>query len=182
MKGKAIFFRILSWLVLVQPMLAEAHPLHWATESIGFFGGLIHPITSIEHVFTMLAVGLWMSPGSRQTIYFMPVMFVTLMLVGGSLTLIPLEIAHAEMLMNLSVLILGLMLVLGGKATSPLSALAVANVAVFHGYLHAYDMLLDVDAIAYTVGFALATLVLIAAGMATRCVFNRFELKYSVER
>jgi len=177
MKGKMRFLHLISWLALMQPLLAEAHPLHWATESIGFIGGLIHPLTSLEHVLTMLAVGLWIVRGKNKAVDFMPVIFVALMLTGGSLALISVEIPHGELVMSLSVLVLGFILAAGIKASSPAAVVAVVNVAVLYGYTHAYDMLLDVDALAYTFGFALATVVLIVIGTTLKSLFNRFEFR-----
>ena len=48
------------------------------------------------------------------------------------------------------------------------------SLALLLGYVHAYDMLLDVDAAGFTAGFALATLLLIAAGIIFRQLFDRF--------
>ena len=107
----------------------------------------------------------------------MPVLFVALMLIGGGLAFTPLEIPYSDIFMNLSVLILGVVLALGVRVSSSTAVLAVANLAVLNGYAHAYDMLLDVDAIAYTVGFALATLMLIAIGLLTKYGFDRCEFK-----
>ena len=177
MKGKMRFLQLISWLALMQPLFAEAHPLHWATESIGFIGGLIHPLISVEHVLTMLVVGLWIARGKKKAVYFMPVIFATLMLTGGSLALISVEIPHSELVMSLSVLILGVILAAGIKASSAVAVVAVVNVAVLYGYTHAYDMLLDVDAIAYTFGFALATVALIAIGTTLKILFNRVEFR-----
>jgi urease accessory protein len=180
MKGKARFFQILTLAALAQPWVADAHPFHWASESVGFLGGMIHPITSSEHVLTMLAIGLWTIQTGRRSAYYMPFVFVVLMLIGGGFTLIPIEIAYAENIMNLSILMLSLMLVLGFKVSSLVGVLVIGNVALFHGYVHAYDLLLDVGAVAYTAGFVLATVTLIATGIATRVLLNRLVIKYSL--
>jgi urease accessory protein len=182
MKCKAKFFQMLALLVLVQPMMVDAHPLHWTFESIGFLSGLSHPITSSEHILTMLVVGLCISQTGRRSVCYMPFVFVALMLMGGGLTLMPIEIAHAENFMYLSVLILALMLAAGFKVTMPVGMLIVGNVAVFHGHVHAFDMLLEDGAIAYTAGFAVATLVLIGVGIVTRWLFDHLELKYSLSK
>jgi len=177
MKGKIRFLHLISWLALMQPLLAEAHPLHWATESIGFIGGLTHPLTSLEHMLMMLAVGLWIARGKNKAVDFMPVSFVALMLAGGGLALISVEIPYSELIMSVSVLILGVTLAAGIKASSPAAVVAVVTVAVFYGSTHASDMLLDVDAIAYTFGFAFATVALILVGKTLKTLFNRFEFR-----
>ncbi|CAD6874598.1 HupE/UreJ family protein [Methylomonas fluvii] len=175
MKSKARYFQkfSLAGLALAQPIVATAHPMHWASESIGFLSGFIHPITSSDHIFTMLAVGLLVSKVSKKAICLMFLFFVTLMLIGGVLTLIPVEIVYAENVMHFSALLLGLTIISGHKVSSLIAMPLVANFALFHGYVHAYDIWLDADAFSYTVGFALATATLILVGIGIRSLIDR---------
>jgi urease accessory protein len=121
----------------------------------------------------MLAVGLLVSKVSKKAICLMSLVFVTLMLTGGVLTLIPVEIVYAENVMHLSALLLGLTIISGYKVSSLIAMPLVANFALFHGYVHAYDIWLDADAFGYTVGFALATTTLILLGIGTRSLIDR---------
>lgn len=182
MQGKVRYSRMLALFAIAHPLVANAHPFHWEFESIGFASGLIHPLLSSDHILTMLAVGMCLFRCGRRFACVMSWAFVVLMLIGGGLTLIPVDIAQAETQMYLAVLMLGLMLVSGFRLAAPVVAVLVADVAVFHGYLHAYDMLLDVDAFAFTAGFSVATLVLIALGIAMAWLFKRFEPKFSLEK
>lgn len=179
MTGKTKYFQGLTWAVLALPLAAEAHPWHWTSESIGFWSGLIHPFANWEHILTMLTVGLWVPRAGERAIYLLPIVFVALMLIGGALALVPIEIAYADYGMSLSVLMLGLILVLGRRVSASMGAAIVGIVAAFHGYVHAYDMLLDVGAIAYIAGFATATVALMIAGMTATALFNRLVYKYS---
>lgn len=160
-------------------MAAEAHSL--AGEATGFLSGLIHPLTSIDHALALLAVGLWAARIGGRTLYFIPIAFVTLMLAGGSLRLLPVEIAYVENAMTLSVLVLGLMLVSAFKVSSPVGVIIVGCFALFHGYAHAEDMLLDTDASSYTAGFSLATAFLNTAGIATGLLLKRWP-RYNLDR
>lgn len=159
------------------PIVAEAHPFHWATESIGFLSGLLHPLSASDHIITMLIVGFWISQVNRLATMTVSLVFAVFMLIGGGLTLISVEIPHAESLMNLSALLLGSMLVTGYKVSSVVVALIAGNLALFHGYVHAYDIWLDSHAFAYTAGFALATLALISVGISLRTFINRLVYK-----
>ncbi|OAI27165.1 hypothetical protein A1356_09785 [Methylomonas koyamae] len=147
-------------------MPAYAHPFHWAGESIGFGSGLLHPFSSSDHLLTMLAVGLWICRGGVRAVVSLGSAFLMLLLLGGGLALIPLEIAHAETLMYASVLVLGLLLASGRNLHWALSLPVISGVAVSHGYVHAYDIWLDADALGYTVGFTVATLIQLAIGVA----------------
>lgn len=162
---------------MVQPIVAEAHPLHWTSESIGFLSGLIHPLSSPDHIFIMLIVGFWISQASRLTTKIISLVFVALMLIGGGLTLIPVEIVNAEHVMNVLALTLGLMLASGYKVSSMIATFIVGNLALFHGYAHAYDIWLDRNAFSYTAGFALATVALIAVGICIRSLIDRIAPK-----
>lgn len=178
MKSKARYFQMFSLVAMMHPLAAEAHPLHWPSESIGFLSGLIHPLSASDHIITMLMVGFWISQANnRRASKLMVLTFVSLMLVGGGLTLMPVEIANAENIMNLSALLLGLMLASGYKVSSLVTALIAGNLALFHGYVHAYDIWLDSDAFAYTAGFALATVALILMGIYINALINRCARK-----
>ncbi|OAI15502.1 hypothetical protein A1507_13820 [Methylomonas koyamae] len=146
---------------------AYAHPFHWASETVGFGSGLLHPFSSSDHILTMLAVGLWICrSGGGRVVVSLGSAFLMLLLLGGGLALIPLEIAHAETLMYSSVLVLGLLLASGRNLHWALSLPVISGVAVSHGYVHAYDIWLDADALGYTAGFTVATLVQLAIGVA----------------
>lgn len=186
MKGKARYFQVFALLVFWQPLAAMAHPFHWASESIGFVGGLTHPLTGADHFLIMLAIGLWMSQIGKRWRIFMPLALAILMLLGCGLTLASVEIAYAEPVMYLAVLALGLTLIFGRKIPAHFAVLLPASVAVLHGYAHAYDMWLDADAITYTLGFASTTMILILVGMAVGAALKRQAVKSffgaSVER
>lgn len=166
MKGKARYFRMFALIALLQPLLAAAHPFHWASESIGFVGGLMHPLTGADHLLIMLAMGLWASQLDRAWRVLTPWVFAILMLIGCGLTLAAVEIAYAESIMYIAVLALAFALIFVRNIPVQFAVLLPAGVALLHGYVHAYDMWLDASAIMYTLGFASMMVVLISAGVA----------------
>lgn len=176
MKGKAKHFRYLVWLILVQPWVAEAHPFHWPAETLGFFGGLFHPFTGTDHLLTMLPVGLWAAGIGKRWAYWLPFGFIASMLAGCGLSLMLIEIPHAEAIMLLSVSMLALLLITEDKVSPLLGSLAVMVTALLHGYTHGYDIWLEADAAAYTTGFSAATLILIGMGIGARVLFGRLAL------
>lgn len=153
---------------LLAPMsAAQAHPFHWPGETLGFGNGLLHSFASADHLLAMLAVGMWLCRAvNTSSVSWLALMFLALFLVGGGLTLIPLEIAHAETLMYAGLLVLGLLLASGCKLRWFNALPLLGSVAVLLGYVHAYDIWLDAGALGYTAGVAVATSVQLAVGVA----------------
>ncbi|MBD9363737.1 HupE/UreJ family protein [Methylomonas fluvii] len=179
MNSKARYFQIFGLAAFLLPLSVDAHPLHIGAAEVGFLSGIIHPLESFDHILTMLAVGLWLSRSAKQTIYLMPWAFVVLMLIGGGLIFMPVDLVHAEIIMNLSVLLLSLMLAFRFKASLLIEAIIGGNIMLFHGYVHAYDIWLDEDALAYTAGFAMMTAMLMATGIVVKNrLLNCLEAKY----
>lgn len=167
MKGHSSFFQLVCLSILALPMLAEAHPMHRHSESsIDFLSGFSHPLTSLDHIISMLLIGFWIAQSRRRDYFLMPLILVMLMLMGCLLSIIPVDIGRAEDVMHLSAILIGLIMISRYKISSLIAVLGVGNFALFHGYLHAYEIWLKVDAGFYTVGFALATIALITEGMA----------------
>src|SRR5580700_9563858 len=65
------------------PVLAQAHPGHGVAS--GFTGGLSHPLSGLDHILAMVAVGLWASQLGGRALWAVPAAFVSLMTVGGAL-------------------------------------------------------------------------------------------------
>lgn len=179
MKFKPDVFQIVSLAAMLQPSASEAHPFHWSSESVGFLSGLVHPWSGSDHIIAMLIVGFWIPQANRSATMILSLVFALLLLIGGGLTLVPVEIPYADNLTNLSALVLGLMLVGGYKASPVVMAVIVGNLAFFQGYVNAYDIWLDSDAFSYTAGFTLATLVLISIGMLLRTLIARMAQKHA---
>jgi len=173
MNVKITAYQILRLTMLAIPGVAAAHQV--AGESIGWLSGLLHPLVNADHVLAVAAVGLWFAQSGGRWVYLMPFSFAILMLAGGCLALIPLEMAYVESAMPLLVLSVGLMLVFALKLSSPLVMIWVCCFALLHGYTHAADMLLDVNARAYTAGFVLVTVLLNYIGVITGLMCHRFN-------
>src|SRR5580698_2389106 len=76
------------------PAVAEAHPGHGP--ATGFNSGLMHPLTGLDHICAMLAVGLWMVQRGGRSMWFVPLVFVTVMAGGGALGMAQVPVPFAE--------------------------------------------------------------------------------------
>ncbi|MFA9477294.1 HupE/UreJ family protein [Phycisphaerales bacterium AB-hyl4] len=147
--------------------VAWAHPHHkpHIHGENAFVHGLLHPITGLDHVLAMLAIGLWASQiGGRHT-WAMPAAFVALMIVGGLGATLGLPLVAVEGGILASVLILGLLVAAACKLPLVGGAAVAGLFAIFHGYAHVSEMTTGASLAAFGIGFALASAALCFAGL-----------------
>ena len=72
--------------VFVCTQMVFAHPQKG--EAVGFLTGFRHPISGLDHVLAMVAVGLWGAQLGSPAIWVLPVAFPMVMAFGGMLGLI----------------------------------------------------------------------------------------------
>lgn len=58
---------------------AFAHPGHNVS---GFGAGLMHPVSGLDHLLAMLAVGLWAAQDGVRKVWLLPATFITMLSVG----------------------------------------------------------------------------------------------------
>lgn len=141
--------------VLAIPGLAHAHPGH--ENMSGLVSGLGHPLFGLDHLLAMLAVGLWGAQLGGKARWLLPVLFVGVMLVGGSLAMLGLSVPAVEPGIIASVVVLGLFLLWARQVPLAVSAALVSVFALFHGVAHGAEMPLEASAMTYALGFAVAT-------------------------
>src|SRR5476651_2360126 len=71
-------------LIFLLPSLAQAHP-GAPGHTHGFSNGLLHPLTGLDHICAMVAVGLWAAQRGGRALWLVPLTFVSIMVVGGIL-------------------------------------------------------------------------------------------------
>lgn len=162
-------------LSFVFPSLALAHT--GAGETAGFIHGFSHPIGGADHLLALLAVGLWAAQLGGRAVWAVPGTFVGVMVLGGVLGFTGVALPFIEAGILVSVLVLGILI--AGVFRFPVlySAVIVGCFAVFHGYAHGVEMPATLSAGSYTVGFALATALLHAAGMGLGTLLQKTHLQ-----
>lgn len=132
----------------------------------GFMSGFLHPLSGPDHLLAMVAVGLWGAFLGRPLVYLLPMVFPTVMAVGGVMGMANVPMPPVEIGIALSVLLLGLAIAAALKAPIWAASLVVAVFAIFHGYAHGQELPSAADPIGYSVGFVLATGSLHVVGIA----------------
>lgn len=137
MKIPAIRTGLLAALLL--PALAQAHTGAHTHEAASFYAGLLHPLTGLDHLAAMVALGVCSALALRRA-WLAPAAFVLMLAVGAIAGLQGLGVPAIEPMIASSLLVLGLLVAV--RRALPLSAaLALAGFfAFFHGAAHGYEL------------------------------------------
>jgi urease accessory protein len=157
--------------VILAPRVAFAHvgvsPAH------DLLHGIEHPLTGLDHVLAMFAVGLWAAQRGGRALWVVPLTFVGVMTIGGALGISHVWIPFAEQGIVFSVIILGLFVAAAVRLPIGVSAAAIGVFALAHGYAHGVEIPSSASGISYALGFAAATALLHAAGISLGLAIER---------
>jgi urease accessory protein len=153
---------------------AFAHPgLHHVA---GMAAGLFHPISGLDHILAMVAVGLWAAFAGGRSVWVLPVAFVGLMVGGAALAMHGIHLPMVESGILISVVALGLVLALGIRMPVVPAALLVGLFGVFHGYAHGLEITANASGYEYGLGFACSTMALHICGILLGQGLMRFQM------
>jgi urease accessory protein len=161
-------FPAMALLILATALLAPATVFAHNPAGIagGFASGFLHPLTGIDHILAMVAVGIWGAQLGAPAIWALPVAFPLVMSVGGSLGVRGVFLPGVEIGIAASALLLGFMIFRAARPPLYAAALLVGFFAIFHGYAHGTELPNAANPLAYGVGFVLATGLLHGSGIA----------------
>jgi urease accessory protein len=132
----------------------------------GFASGFMHPLTGIDHILAMVAVGIWGAQLGAPAIWALPVTFPLVMSVGGAMAVRGVPLVGVEIAIAASALLLGFMIFSEARPPLMAAALLVGFFAIFHGYAHGAELPHAANPLAYGVGFVVATGMLHVSGVA----------------
>ncbi len=125
----------------------------------GFAGnGLFHPLTGLDHILAMIAVGAWSAELGGKAIYLVPCSFLITMVLGGIAGIEIISIDKIEWLIALSIILLGLAICINKKISLLIAGLAVGIFGFSHGYAHGTEIPHTSNVLEYTIGFTITTL------------------------
>jgi urease accessory protein len=154
------------------PTAAWAHPGHGAT--VGFVQGFVHPVTGIDHVLAMVAVGLFAANLGGRSLWAVPLSFVLVMALGGALAVAGIVVPFVEAGIAISIIVLGLAIALRWQWPVAAAMALVGAFAIFHGHAHGAEMPVEASGLEYGLGFMLATALLHAVGIGLGLGIVRF--------
>lgn len=148
------------------PALALGHPGHPGDAAqASLVQGLLHPLTGLDHLLAMLAVGLWAAQLQGRAAWMLPGLFPAVMVAGAALAAAGMAMAGIEPLIALSVVVLGVAVTFGARPGLPASAALVGLFAFAHGQAHGVEMPAGGDLAGYVAGFVGATIFLHLVGL-----------------
>ena len=162
-KQSATRFTIILLILLLYAQAVQAH-VHKG-EAVSFLSGLKHPISGLDHVVAMIAVGLWGAQLGAPAIWVLPVAFPMVMAFGGTLGLLGLPLPGMEIGIAASAILLGAAVMMELRPPIALAAALVGFFAIFHGYAHGSELPAGQSGLLYSIGFVMATGCLHAVGI-----------------
>jgi urease accessory protein len=160
---QTILRKFLTLTLVLTALPAAAHPGH-GNGTIGLLAGFMHPLTGLDHLLAMFAIGLWSATTTRRA-WLALLVFSGALLLGALLAANGLTLPALEPMLAASVLVLGLLLM--SRVNLPEAAVAalVASFAWFHGAAHGAELGAGIT----LAGMMMSTMLLYGAGIAARC-------------
>jgi urease accessory protein len=154
---------------------AFAHPGHGAAAS--FAAGVAHPLSGLDHIAVMVAVGLWATLKGGRALWVWPAAFVGVMVIGGALGMAHVAVPLVARGILASVVALGLMVALAVDLPVAAGAAIVSVFALLHGHAHGTEVVETMSSAEYMAGFALATATLHLIGVGFAQTMQRAQLR-----
>ncbi|MFO1147544.1 MAG: HupE/UreJ family protein [Alsobacter sp.] len=148
--------------LVLLPGLAEAHV---GMHADGLAAGALHPLTGLDHMLAMLAVGLWAARLGGSARWLVPAAFVAMMVAGSTIGIAGQELPGVEQAIAASVVGLGLAVAFGLRVPVAAATALVGLFALAHGQAHGAEMPDMASPLAYGLGFIAVTALLHAAGL-----------------
>jgi urease accessory protein len=157
-------------LALVTAVVMAAGIKAAAAHTFGAWGagptaGFLHPLSGLDHMLAMIAVGLWATQLGGRAQWALPGAFVLAMVAGAAVALAGITLPGVENGILVSVLVLGLAISWGAHLPLWAPMVVVAVFAVFHGHAHGLELPEAARPLGYAAGFVVATAFLHVAGI-----------------
>ncbi len=161
MKTNLKTLSLLTFTLLALTNIASAHQIGGS----GVMSGLTHPLFGLDHLFAMIAVGIVSTQIGQKSVWQLPMVFVSFMILGGLMGMEKINIPFIEMGIALSVLFLGIIMSFYKHVPITFVMSCVAVFAIFHGQAHGAEMPQIANPAFYIFGFIFSTTILHIAGI-----------------
>ncbi|HUA66609.1 MAG TPA: HupE/UreJ family protein [Alphaproteobacteria bacterium] len=161
---RAVFTTVLLAAALT-PVVASAHP-GFPGHTHGFINGVMHPLSGLDHLLAMTAVGLWAAQQGGKALWRIPLAFLSAMVLGGIVGMIGLgQFPMIDQGIAATVFVMGILIATTNRLSVGAGAVLAGLFALFHGYAHGAEMPATASGLFYGAGFVLATAALQLLGI-----------------
>jgi urease accessory protein len=171
-------------LLLASALPAMAHPAtyHAMNASEAAQSGFFHPLTGLDHLLVMVAVGLWAVRLGGRALWMLPCAFVLPMILGGIAGMGSLPQPMIEHGITASLLILGAVLGMAWKPSLPVALGVIALCGACHGFAHGSEMPAGSSPLLFLAAMTVATSLLHAGGVTAglSCQGKRLEPAFRI--
>jgi urease accessory protein len=150
---------------------ALAHPGH---DDGTFIGGLMHPLTGLDHIVAMISVGVLAARRGGKAMALWPLAFVSFMLAGYGLGRLAPGLS-AEPGILASVIVLGTLTISTVNVPLSVGLVLIAAFGLCHGYAHGSEAPHGAGA-GFPVGFATSTAALHGIGIVLGMAVSKLRL------
>jgi urease accessory protein len=137
-----------------------------------------HPISGLDHILAMLMVGVFAWQLGGRALWLVPMTFVVVMAVGGTLGIAGVGVPFVEIGIALSVVVFGAIVAFHVKAPTAAAMGVVGLFAIFHGQAHGAEIPEDAGGVAYAAGIMIATALLHLAGISAGFLIGKAGERY----
>jgi urease accessory protein len=162
--------------LLTASTAAQAHVA--IGDTAGFMRGIEHPMSGIDHILAMVAVGLFAAHLGGRALWLVPLSFVSMMVGGGALGMAGDPLPFGEVGVGLSVVVFGITVALSFDIPTAAAMVLVGFFAIFHGHAHGAEMPVSASGLKYGVGFVVASATLHAVGICLGLVIGKTSQPY----
>ena len=158
-------------LLMLAPMAVHAHLV--STRFGDFYGGLLHPLVTLQHLVPMLAVGLLAGLQEPRTARWILVAMPLGLLCGVGLAVVLPGVSAADRVNEVSLVVVGLLV--AGALRLPPGVMAAVGwlVGLSHGYGNGLAMTTETTVPLFSLGVVAAGFVLVALVSAATIVLTR---------
>lgn len=152
-----------------------------SAEHGSLMAGFTHPLSGLDHILVMVAVGLWAAQIGGRALWVVPLAFVGTMAFGFALAIAGVHLPFVEPAILASVVALGLLVAMAVRLETAACAAVVGVFALFHGYAHGGELGVA-GALPFSAGFVIATALLHSAGIGFGVSISRLSFGRIISR
>ena len=171
MYHKALAFLAAAALAVAAPTIAFAHP--GIGQAHNLVHGFVHPLTGLDHVIAMLAVGVFAARLGGRALWLVPATFIAVMAAAGIAGMIGVAVPYVETGIAVSVIVLGAVIAFAVRVPVAIAMAIVGLFAIFHGHVHGTETPESASGILFGLGFVAATAILHAIGIGFGVLIGR---------